>query len=111
MKLRPKSLSNCLYYISSINLQNLFGCAIEKIHQEYRQIGITYIGKIENYLNVTKNRRYYRGQRIEASDRLQLKIADNQCNFCYIFQFRFAHIIVQGANKISYDSLSNLKSY
>ena len=54
MKLRPKSLSNCLYYISSINLQNLFGCAIEKIHQEYRQIGITYIGKIEIYLNVTK---------------------------------------------------------
>ena len=104
MKLRPKSLSNCLYYISSINLQNLFGCAIEKIHQEYRQIGITYIGKIENYLNVTKNRRYYRGQRIEA-------FADNQCNFCYIYQFRFAHIIVQGANKISYDSLSNLKSY
>ena len=104
MKLRPKSLSNCLYYISSINLQNLFGCAIEKIHQEYRQIGITYIGKVDNYLNGTKNRRYYRGQRIEA-------FADKQCNFCCIYQFRFEHIIVQGANKTSYDALSNLKSY
>ena len=35
-------------------MQNLFGCAIEKIHQEYQQIGITYIGKIEIYLSVAK---------------------------------------------------------
>ena len=43
-----------------------------------------------------QNLRYYCRQRIEA-------LADKQV--------RFEDIIVQGANKISYDSLSNLKSY
>ena len=43
-----------------------------------------------------QNLRYYCRQRIEA-------LADKQV--------RFEDITVQGANKISYDSLSNLRSY
>ena len=38
-------------------------------------------------------------------------LADKQCNFGCIYRIRFEHDIVQSANKISYDSLSNLKSY
>ena len=49
-----------------------------------------------------QNLRYYCKQRIEA-------LADKQCKFSCIYRVRFEHIIVQGANKISYDSLSNLK--
>ena len=37
--------------MSSINYQNLSGCAIEKIHQEHPQIGKSYVGKIKMYLN------------------------------------------------------------
>ena len=51
-----------------------------------------------------QNLRYYCKQRIET-------LADKQCKFGCIYRVRFEHIIVQGANKISYDSLSNLKSY
>ena len=51
-----------------------------------------------------QNLRYYCKQKIEA-------LGDKQCNFGCIYQVRFENIIVQGANKISYDSLSNLKSY
>ena len=51
-----------------------------------------------------QNLTYHCRQRIEA-------LADNQCKFGCIYQVRFEHVIVQGANKISYDSLSNLKSY
>ena len=50
-----------------------------------------------------QNQRYCCRQRIEV-------LADKQCKFGYIYRVRFEHIIVQGANKISY-SLSNLKSY
>ena len=52
-----------------------------------------------------QNLTYHCRQRIEA-------LADNQCKFGCIFkliQVRFEHVIVQGANKISYDSLLNLK--
>ena len=49
-----------------------------------------------------QNLRYYCRQRIEA-------LADKQCKFGCIYQVRFEHIIVQSGNKISYDSLSNLK--
>ena len=51
-----------------------------------------------------QNLRYYCKQKIEA-------LGGKQCNFGCIYQVRFENIIVQGANKISYDSLSNLKSY
>ena len=47
-----------------------------------------------------QNLRYYCRQRIEA-------LADK----CNANLARFEHIIVQGANKISHDSLSYLKSY
>ena len=50
VKLRPKSLSNRLEQISSIDYQNLFGCA-KKNHQEHPQIDKSYIGKIKIYLN------------------------------------------------------------
>ena len=49
-----------------------------------------------------QNLKSYCRQTIEA-------LAEKQCQFGYIYQFRLEHIIVQGANKISYDSLSNLK--
>ena len=91
VKLRLKSLSNCLDQISSINYQKLFGCAIKKIHQQHPQTGQSYIGKGKIYLT-------------EA-------LADRQCKFGSTFQVRFEHIIVQRENKISYDSFSNLKSY
>ena len=48
--------------------------------------------------------RYYCRQRIEA-------LADKQCKFSCMYWVRFEHVVVQGPNKISYDSLSNLKSY
>ena len=51
-----------------------------------------------------QNLRYYCRQRIEA-------LTDKQCKFGCIYQVRFEHIIVQGANKISYDLFSKLKSY
>ena len=51
-----------------------------------------------------QNLRYYCGQRIEA-------LVDKQSKFGCIHRVRFEHIIVQGANKILYDSLSNYKSY
>ena len=38
-------------------------------------------------------------------------LADNQCKFGCIYRVRVDHVIVQSANKISYDSLFNLKSY
>ena len=38
-------------------------------------------------------------------------LADKQCKFGCIYWVRFEHIIVKSTNKISYDSLSNLKSY
>ena len=52
-----------------------------------------------------QNLRYYCKERIEA-------LADKQCKFgcIYIYQVRFEHI-VQSANKISYNSLTNLESY
>ena len=52
-----------------------------------------------------QNRRYYCKERIEA-------LADKQCKFgcIYIYQVRFEHI-VQSANKISYNSHTNLESY
>ena len=49
-----------------------------------------------------QNIRCYCRQRIEA-------LAEKQCKFGCIYRVRFEHIIVQGANKISYDRLSNLK--
>ena len=49
-----------------------------------------------------QNLTYHCRQRIEA-------LADNQCKFGCIYQVRFEHVIAQGANKISYDSLLNLK--
>ena len=49
---------------------------------------------------MVQNLRYHCRQRIEA-------LADKQCKFGCIYGVRFEHIIVQGANKISYDSLSN----
>ena len=52
---------------------------------------------------MAQNVRYCR-QRIEA-------LGDKQCKFGCLYQIRFEDIIVQSANKISYDSLSNLKSY
>ena len=48
-----------------------------------------------------QNLRCYCRQRIEA-------LADKLCKFACIYQVRFEHI-VQSANKISYDPLSNLK--
>ena len=51
---------------------------------------------------MTQNLRCYCRQRIEA-------LADKLCKFGSIYQVRFEHIIVQSANKISYDPLSNLK--
>ena len=48
--------------------------------------------------------RYYWRQRIKA-------LADNQCKCDCIYRVRFEHVIVQSENKISYDSLSDLKSY
>ena len=50
MKLRP----NCIDQMSSINHQNIFGCAIKKIHQEHAQIAKSYIGKNKIYLNDAK---------------------------------------------------------
>ena len=47
-----------------------------------------------------QNLRYYCRQRIEA-------LADKQWKFGCIYRVKFEHIIVQNANKISYDSLSN----
>ena len=49
-----------------------------------------------------QNLSYYCRQRIEA-------LAEKQCKFGCIYWVRFEHNIVQGANKISYDWLSNLK--
>ena len=49
---------------------------------------------------MTQNLRYCR-QRIETL------AADKQCKFGRIYRVRFEHIIVQSANKVSYDSLSN----
>ena len=49
-----------------------------------------------------QNLRYYCRQRIEA-------LAYKQYKFGCIYQVRFEKIIVQGANKISYDLLSNFK--
>ena len=51
-----------------------------------------------------QNLRYYCRQRIEG-------LADKQCKCGCIYRVMFEQIIVQSANKISYDSLSNLKSY
>ena len=51
-----------------------------------------------------QNLRYYCRQRIQA-------LADKQCKFGFMYQVRFEYITVQSANKTSYDSLSNLKSY
>ena len=51
---------------------------------------------------MTQNPRCYCRHRIEA-------LADKLCKFGYIYGVRFEHIIVQSANKISYDPLSNLK--
>ena len=102
MKSRAKSLSNFFYYISSLKFQNLFGSAIKSIHQEHPQIGKTYIGKIDIYLNVAKTE--------DIIIERELKPWQTSKFFC-IYQVRFEHIINQGANKILYDSLSNLKSY
>ena len=49
-----------------------------------------------------QNVRSYCRQWIEA-------LALKQCKFGCIYQVSFEHIIVQSENKISYDSLSNLK--
>ena len=49
-----------------------------------------------------QNIRCYCRQRIEA-------LAEKQCKFGCMYRVRFEHIIVHGANKISYDRLSNLK--
>ena len=51
-----------------------------------------------------QNMKCYCRQRTEA-------LADKQCKFGYIYQVSFEDIVVQGASKILYDSLSNLKSY
>ena len=51
-----------------------------------------------------QNLRYYCRQRIEA-------LEDKQCKFGCIYRVRFEQIIVQEASKISYDLLSNSKSY
>ena len=77
--------------MSLINYQNLFGCAIKRIHQEHPQIGKSYIGEIKTYLNDAKHREW---QRIEV-------LADKKCKFGCIYRIRFEHI-VQDANKISY---------
>ena len=47
-----------------------------------------------------ENLQYYCRQRIEA-------LAVKRCKFGCTYCVRFEHIIVQGANKISYNSLSN----
>ena len=52
---------------------------------------------------MTQNLKYYCRQIIEA-------LGDKQCHIA-VYPVRFEHIIVQSANKISYNSLSNLKSY
>ena len=98
MNLRPKSLSNRIDQMSSKNYQYLFECAIKKII--HPQIGKSCIGKIKN---LNYNLRYYCRQRIEA-------LAHRQCKFDCMYWVRFEHI-VQSVNKISYDSVSNLKSY
>ena len=51
VKLRPKSLSDPVKRMSSINYQNLFGYAIDKIHWEHPEKGKSYVGKIKIYLN------------------------------------------------------------
>ena len=51
-----------------------------------------------------QNLRYYCRQRIEA-------FAGKQCKFGCICRVKFEHFIVQFENKISDDSLSNLKIY
>ena len=51
-----------------------------------------------------QNLRYYCRQKIGD-------LADKQRKFDYIYRVRLGQIIVQGANKIPYDPLSNLKSY
>ena len=51
-----------------------------------------------------QNLRYYCRQRIEA-------LAYKQYKFGCIYQVRFKKIIVQGANKISYNLLPNFKRY
>ena len=50
-----------------------------------------------------QNLRYYQRQKIET-------LADKQGKFGCIYRVRFEHIIVQSANKISFDSLPNLKN-
>ena len=49
-----------------------------------------------------QNLDFYCRQRTET-------LAKKQWQFGYIYQVRFEHLFVQGANKVSYDSLSNLK--
>ena len=51
-----------------------------------------------------QNLRYYCRQKIGD-------LEDKQRKFDYIYRVRLGQIIVQGANKIPYDPLSNLKSY
>ena len=53
---------------------------------------------------MTQNLRYYWRQRIVA-------LVDKQCKFSCIDWVRFEHAVVPSANKISYDSLLNLKKY
>ena len=36
-------------------------------------------------------------------------LAKKQWQFGYLYQVRFEHLFVQGADKVSHDSLSNLK--
>ena len=76
--------------MSSINWQNLFGCVIEKIHQQHPQIRKSYVGEIKIYLNDTEPKML-------------------PWKFGCIYRVRFGHIIVQSINKISHDPLSNLK--
>ena len=53
---------------------------------------------------MTQNLRYYWRQKSVA-------LVDKQCKFSCIYWVRFERTIVKSANKNSYDSLSNLKSY
>ena len=50
-----------------------------------------------------QNLRYYQRQKIET-------LADKQGKFGCIYRVRFERIVVQSANKISFDSLPNLKN-
>ena len=81
MKLRPKSLSNCLDQMSSKNYQSPFAFTI-KNHQEHPQIG----NRIEA---IADNCR----QRIEA-------IADKQCKSGCIYIYIYIYIYTKLSLKI-----------